>query len=693
VLLAEKVAFPRDKACGDGLTRSSMELLGELGLAERLASCHRVGGVRLSTDAHGHRDRRYGPFGGGGVDYGVVIPRRELDELVCRKAVEAGAVLWERAAVTELVVEGERVTGVVVRRREVEQRIAASFVVVANGGTSSLTRAIGGAARDRWSMGFAVRGYYHDVDPVEDLFHVYVPLVDPGRSRMLAGYGWVFPMGGSTANIGVGYFPTQQEDMDLNLREVFEAFVAGLRRRDRRFARMRLVGRLQGAPLHCGMDHTGSADAGVLLAGDAAGLVDPFTGEGIDSALESGRLAAQVLHAALASPDPRRADLREYPKLLERRFEDRFRAGRRFVKTYGFMWKLLGNTLQIRRPLFEHVRGALIDYGEGHGHEEDALAAVRPVLARAGLADDLDAVADQLDSAVGSEFPALTGAVARTAGPSDLLVRAALVLLCARYGEARPVNRVAAAVCVELAACALLLHDNVLGGGTGVRWANMFALMTGNHLLARAHELATTLGEDLTASLSRTCALVYAGRIRDRGAAADPTWSDERYVRNTADGIAVLSEMACRVGASLAGAPRPVVDALGEYGRNLGVAMALVSDLADAAAEPSPGDDHRLAAVVSGGVVTYPILRALVSARGDEVRDLLARGARDAAVAEPLAAILRAGGSLRATAERAVEFAERARLALEAVPAVEGREHLAAVAELAVRAARPELCW
>jgi geranylgeranyl reductase family protein len=689
VLLVDKVAFPRDKACGDGLTRSSVQLLDELGLGERVASCHRVGGVRVSTEAHGQRDRLYRPLGDSGVDYGVVIPRRELDELVCRKAVEAGAVLWERTAVTELTVDRGRVTGVAVRGGEVERQVPASFVVVANGGGSALTRAIGGAPPDRWSMGFAVRGYFDDVDPVEDLFHVHVPLVDPRGNRMLAGYGWVFPMGGSTANIGVGYFPTQQEDLGVNLRDVFEAFVAGLRRRDRRFARMRLTGRLQGAPLRCGMDHAGCAGAGVLLAGDAAALVDPFTGEGIDSALESGRLAAQVLDAALASRHPRQADLREYPKLLERRFEDRFRAGRRFLKSYGFMWKLLGNTLQIRRPLFEHVRSALIDYGEAPEHEDDALVAVRQVLAAAGMADDFDAVLDRLDSTLGSEFPALTRAVSRTASPGDLLVRAALVLLCARYRDARPGGRVAAAVCIELAAFALLLHDNVLREQAGVRWANMFTLMTGNHLLAMSHQLATTLGDDLTASLSRTCALVYAGRIRERGAGG-AAWSAERYVSNVADGIALLYEAACRVGATLAGAPRPVVDALGDFGRNLGVAAALGSELAAATAEPSSAGDHPLAAVVSDCAPTYPILHALGTPRGGEVRELLRTGGGDDAAAGRLASVLREAGSLQATRDRAAEFVDRSRRTLAAVPAGQVPEHLAAVAALSLRTALPE---
>jgi geranylgeranyl reductase family protein len=689
VLLVEKVAFPRDKACGDGLTRSSVQLLGELGLGERIATCHRVAGVRVSTDANGQRDRLYRPFGDAGVDYGVVIPRRELDELVCRKAVDAGAVLWERTAATALTVDRGRVTGVALRSGQVERQVSASFVVVANGGGSALTRAIGGATRDRWSMGFAVRGYFGDIDPVEDLFHVHVPLVDPRGNRMLAGYGWVFPMGGTTANIGVGYFPTQQEDLSVNLREVFEAFVAGLRRRDRRFARMRLAGRLQGAPLRCGMDHAGCAEAGVLLAGDAAGLVDPFTGEGIDSALESGRLAAQVLDAALASPHPRESDLREYPRLLERRFDDRFRAGRRFLKSYGFMWKLLGNTLQIRRPLFEHVRSALIDYGEAPAHEDDAFVAVRRVLAASGLEDDFDAVLDRLDSTLGSEFPALSRAVARTAGPGDLLVRAALVLLCARYREARPGGRVAAAVCIELAAFALLLHDNLLRGQAGVRWANMFTLMTGNHLLAMSHQLATTLGGDLTASLSRTCALVYAGRIRERGAGAT-AWSAERYVRNVADGIALLYEAACRVGATLAGSPQPLVDALGDFGRNLGVVAALGSELAAAAAEPSSAGDHPLAAVVSDGELSYPLLHALGTPLGGEVRELLRSGGGDDAAAGRLAAILREAGSLQATRDKAVEFVERARRALAAVPAGQLPEHLAAIADLPLRTVMPD---
>jgi len=679
VALLEKLVFPRDKACGDGLTRGSVRLLAEMGLVEELSKHRTVQGARVVTGSLRHRDRLYSGHGVGFPDYGVVIPRRVLDHMVSKKAVQAGALLMEGTAATSLLSTNGRVQGVTVIRDGVDQKIPATFVVVADGGNSPFAKALG-HRMDRWSAGFAVRGYFTKVGQLPDLLNVHVPLVDPVGHRVLAGYGWVFPLADSRANIGVGYFPVQDEDFHVNLRQVFDQFARDLRRHDRRFANMTQENRLQGAPLRFEMTLHGHFDTGILTVGDAAGLVDPFTGEGIYSAMESGKLAAQVLDSALGGPNPLHADLGEYGRLLERRFHERAQIGKRLLKTYGFLWKLLDYTLEVRQPLFENVRSALIDYGERDPVMEGEHLEVAAGLVEAGLSPDLDAVRRLLAVTISSDFPLLSKIAARTGNPRARVLRAGLVLLAACFGSTRNSSRISAAACVELSCCADAMLGSVVNRSldhsllhseqfrSEVKWANMFSLMAGNYLLTKAFEVATSIGHEATGILSRASADVTQARMRDLAALNGRSCTEDECLQNLEQRKATVYDAACRVGAMVSDAPCEVVEVLATYGRNVGVAMELVNDVLDITAKIGPGEEHPIVGLIDQGKFALPMVLALRSRHGNELAVLLGQRERAKANVRQILLILHASGCLRSTAEVARAFIERAKESLKALP-------------------------
>lgn len=591
VLLVEQHSFPRDKACGDGLTRASLKLLAEMDLSDRLRSHHRVHGIRVGTDTSRYQDRYYG------ADYGVVIPRTELDQLICRQAVKAGASLLEKTLVVGPILENGRVSGAQLRVDGVEREVLATFVIAADGANSCFARRVGLFSPDPWSRGFAVRGYFTNVVDVEALFKVYVPLIDPDENRALGGYGWVFPLPGENANIGVGFFPTQQRDFGLNLRRVFEHFLVNLRQTDPRLERVRLVGSLRGGPLPCGLNPANCAGKGVLLVGDAAGLVDPFTGEGINTALESGKLAAKVLDAALASSNPKEASLTGYSRLLEERYRERYRIGKKFVKTYGFMWKLLENTFDIERPLFSSIRQFLIDFGNINGNDNHSSltpAQFKPALEELALLDDLRNVEERITSVMNKEFPLLSKVSSNLADANARFLRTTLI--CLPYGCAPvdPRAKIAAATSIELACLANLMHENILDGpeskhhfphsqgNGGVNWGNMFAVMAGNYLLSKAYDLTTELGCEISQIVSCACAEGCIGRMWEIDASCDGNVSEDRYYRIAEKKTATVYELCCQLGARLNGTPQDIADALTMYGHNLGMAYHLVSDFLQA---------------------------------------------------------------------------------------------------------------
>src|SRR2546430_3650368 len=224
VLVVEKKRFPREKTCGDGLTPRAVRELHDMGLADPLADYQRYDGLR--SIAHGVTLELAWPDPPDFPPYGYVIRRRDLDEMVAGQAVKAGATLWPAAEATDPLVEGGLVTGAIVHRKEsgTREAVRARYLVVADGANSRFGRALG-AARDRsYPMGMAVRGYfespYHDDPWIES----HLDLRDR-EGNHLPGYGWVFPVGDRTVNVGVGLLSTFAGWKSVNTSRLMEAFV------------------------------------------------------------------------------------------------------------------------------------------------------------------------------------------------------------------------------------------------------------------------------------------------------------------------------------------------------------------------------------------------------------------------------------------------------------------------------------
>ena len=308
VLLLDRQRFPRDKSCGDGLTRFTVRLLDEMGILSDLPLAPAMRGVRVRMRGRGHRDFLY-PAHLADPNAGTVIPRLALDDVICKAAVASGAELWEETPAARLLYEDGVVVGVeAVRGGEVVQ-LRAPVVIAADGAASKLAYQAGlvGTPRDR--LGYAIRGYYEGVEDLSDLLEIYTPLLDPTDRYLLPSYAWVFPTGEATANIGVGLV---HRERGANVRDLMTRFVDALRDEPRYRDAAPASGWL-GAPLRFDFAPERSMAPGLLLVGDAAGMISPFTGEGIGYALESGRLAAETADEALSARGVGTLDLSAYP--------------------------------------------------------------------------------------------------------------------------------------------------------------------------------------------------------------------------------------------------------------------------------------------------------------------------------------------------------------------------------------------
>jgi geranylgeranyl reductase family protein len=330
VLVVDKKRFPREKTCGDGLTPRAVRQLHDMGLAEPLSGYQRYGGLR--SMAHGVTLELEWPAHPDFPDYGYVVRRRDLDEMVADRAVKAGATLWPATEAVDAVVEGGLVTGAAVHRRETgsTEVVRARYVVVADGANSRFGRSLG-AARDRsYPMGMAIRGYFESPFHDEPWIESHLDLRDRDGNH-LPGYGWIFPVGDGTVNVGAGLLDTYTGFKSVNTSKLMEAFVATAPERWG-ISPATSCGPPVGGKLPTGGSVTPKVGPTWIIAGDAAGSINPFNGEGISYAYETGRMVAGVVDEALAGDG---LALSRYPDRLEEVYGAYFRVARTFVKVIG----------------------------------------------------------------------------------------------------------------------------------------------------------------------------------------------------------------------------------------------------------------------------------------------------------------------------------------------------------------------
>ncbi len=337
VLVLEKAHFPRDKVCGDGLTpRASRELI-KLGIdTSAEAGWLRNKGLRI----YGGRVEPFEmpwPELDDFPNYGLVRPRADFDQILAEHARAAGATIVEGITVTDPVLDAAgRITGVTSKDG---RTFCAPLVVAADGNSSRLSVAMGLTKRDDRPMGVAVRTYYTSPRHTDDWLESWLELWDgqPGTSNLLPGYGWIFGMGDGTCNVGLGMLNTSAAFGKTDYKDLLKRWLDNTPE-EWQFREEFRTTEIRGAALPMGFNRQPAYANGLLLVGDAGGMVNPFNGEGISYAMESGRYAADHIvdaHArGLGTPAAERA-LEAYPRTLKQQWGGYFRLGGIFVKLIG----------------------------------------------------------------------------------------------------------------------------------------------------------------------------------------------------------------------------------------------------------------------------------------------------------------------------------------------------------------------
>ena len=327
VLLLDKSDFPREKTCGDGLTPHALRVLDEMGIISEVAGVgYQINGITIHSPG-GHTVRAAVPEVAGFPDHLLIVPRVKLDNLVRQRAVDNGAHFLAPVNVQGIRAERGQVL-VLGENRRASLSLRARLVVLATGANLGLLARLGMLSGTP-EMFLGSRAYFDGLNGLSDHVQVFTDGVP------MPGYGWVFPTSETSANLGVGVMNGRgrKKRRKRSARNAFEKFLQSPALQ-RMCEHAYQVSPRQGYPLRIDFPKSPTSGSGMLLVGEAAGLVSPLTGEGIDLALESGKMAAEHIIAMFTKGDFSTQALAAYDRILRQRYARLFSYLRRLRSIY-----------------------------------------------------------------------------------------------------------------------------------------------------------------------------------------------------------------------------------------------------------------------------------------------------------------------------------------------------------------------
>ena len=369
VVLVERKRYPREKTCGDGLTPRSVRQLEDMGLADELAGAgHRFDGLRShgfgrTLELHLARPPATSPLRLRHHPQGPRRPGRRAGRQGRRHRL--GGHRGRRTARRRRPGPRRPGQGQGRRRRPRSRRrrrdaaarpveVRARYLVVADGANSRFGRSLGTSRNRAYPLGMAIRGYWTSPRHDEPWIDSWLDIRDKA-GNVLPGYGWIFPVGDGRVNVGIGLLSTFNQWKAVNTTHLLESFaeyapaVVGHPARDG----LRPGRPAAGCRWACRSAPT-PAPPGSWSA-TPAGAINPFNGEGIAYAYETGRFAADAVHLALTTGDG--MALQTYQQRLEADYGLYYKVARVFVRIIGRpeLMRLLVTTGMRSRSLMEWV--------------------------------------------------------------------------------------------------------------------------------------------------------------------------------------------------------------------------------------------------------------------------------------------------------------------------------------------------
>lgn len=319
VLMLDKADFPRDKTCGDGLTPRALHQLEDMGIFKEASSAgFRINGLELHAK-NGKLMRAKVPAHAEFPNQMLIVPRLQLDDIIRQGAINSGARFQSPTLVRNIVTKSDRVTieaDFSGRKESYHARVA----ILAVGANMRMLKDLG-ILKHNPSVLLAARAYFEGMSGLNDYIQVHLSHVPQ------PGYGWVFPISETSANVGVGYWQKRVPwtKSPSSARSALEQFYMNPKMK-KMLAKAEAKGAIKSYPLRIDFATAPTYAERILLVGETAGLVSPLTGEGIDFAMESAHVAAEFLEASFARGNFSLENFASYDRMLRRNFQSLFLA-------------------------------------------------------------------------------------------------------------------------------------------------------------------------------------------------------------------------------------------------------------------------------------------------------------------------------------------------------------------------------
>ncbi|MDZ4839750.1 MAG: geranylgeranyl reductase family protein [Bacteroidota bacterium] len=319
--IVEKGVFPRDKVCGDAVSGKGLDVIAKL---------HKDALLKFSEDRTQSLDTYGIQFvapNGKGVDIPFPPPKADLPVGFLSKRLDFDTFLWDLSnSALSTKIQGftakkiEYTTNVV--RCELSNQsetinITCDLIIGADGNQSVVSKYLSNNKHDDNHFCGGIRAYYSGVEGLHKqnfLELIFLP-------ELLPGYFWIFPLTNGTANVGMGMLSADIKKRKVNMRKSLQEVIANNPQIAWRFKNAILEGRIEGCGLPLGSKLQPMSGDKFLLTGDAANLIDPFTGEGIGNAIVSGMVAARHAKRALDEKDTSAINLLKYDKEIKHKFK------------------------------------------------------------------------------------------------------------------------------------------------------------------------------------------------------------------------------------------------------------------------------------------------------------------------------------------------------------------------------------
>ncbi len=356
-LLVDKASFPRDKVCGDALSGKVVEVFKKLdpAIVARIAGdptalaswgvtfvAPNRKALRVPFKKEFDKTQQQSP--------GFIAKRIDFDNFLVEECrTHASIRLMEGLALTEFIRQDGRWTCTA----EDGRKVVAELVICADGALSRFAKQVGGIKVEPEHYCAGLRAYYKGVKGLDEDNFIELHFIQD----FLPGYFWIFPLPNGYANVGVGMRSDKVSAKKVNLKQQMLDLIANDPVMKERFADAELVGSVKGFGLPLGSKKRPISGDGYMLVGDAASLIDPFTGEGIGNALYSGMFAALQAAKCLETNDFSAAALREYDAVTYARLWEELKLGHRMQRLVNFPWlfNLVVNKAQKNKTLRETI--------------------------------------------------------------------------------------------------------------------------------------------------------------------------------------------------------------------------------------------------------------------------------------------------------------------------------------------------